>query len=92
MKITMIGSHLCQDTLYAMMKLKDQGVEIEFHNISASFPCLKEFLKLRENDPMFEPVKAADGIGMPVFIFEDGRRTLDLAEVLAMHPDNLNGR
>ncbi|MGN0158615.1 MAG: glutaredoxin [Brotaphodocola sp.] len=82
MKITMIGSHLCQDTLYAMMKLKDRGVELDFHNIATDFPSLKEFLKLRENDPMFDVVKARDGLGIPVFVLEDGTKTLDLEEVL----------
>lgn len=82
MKIQMIGSHLCQDTLYAMMKLKDQGVKIEFSNISTSFPALKEFLNIRENDPMYRTVKARGELGIPLFILEDGTRTLSLEEVL----------
>ena len=82
MKVTVIGSHLCQDTLYAIVKLKDHGVDTEFHDISSSFPALKEFLKLREQDPMYDEVKKNDGIGIPVLILEDGTKTFDLNEVI----------
>lgn len=44
MKLILIGSHLCQDTLYALNKLKDYKVEIDFQDISSSFPALKLFL------------------------------------------------
>ena len=43
MKLILIGSHLCQDTLYALNKLKDYKVEIDFQDISSSFPALKLF-------------------------------------------------
>ena len=82
MKVKMIGSHLCQDTLFALMKLKDAGVEVDFEDISASFPALKDFLHARDNDPVYETVKAAGGIGIPYFVFEDGSSSLDYKEVL----------
>ncbi len=82
MKLTMIGSHLCQDTLYAMIKLKEKGAVIDFQNISAFFPALKLFLQKRENDPVFEPVKQEGKIGLPFFILEDGTETFDLDFVL----------
>ena len=64
------------------MKVRDCGVKPEFRNISTNFQYLKEFPKLRENDSLFDEVKAHDGIGMPVFVFEDGTKTLDLNEAL----------
>ena len=82
LEIRLMGSHLCQDTLYALMKLKDQGVKIEFCNISTNFPALKEFMTLRETDPIFEPVKERGGLGMPLFVLKDGIRTLSLEQVL----------
>lgn len=82
MKLTMIGSHLCQDTLYAMIKLKEKGAVIDFQNISAFFPALKLFLQKRENDPVFEPIKQEGKIGLPFFILEDGTETFDLDFVL----------
>ena len=50
MKLILIGSHLCQDTLYALNKLKDYKVEIDFQDISSSFPALKLFLNKREHE------------------------------------------
>ena len=82
MKITLIGSHLCQDTLYALMKLKEEGAEIEFKNISVDFSALKTYVKLREHNTLYDIVKKNDGIGIPVFLCEDGTETLDLGKVL----------
>ncbi len=82
MKLTLIGSHLCQDTLYALNKLKDCGAKIDFQNISASFPALKMFLNARENNEKFREVKRNGGIGIPFMIFEDGTETFSLDEAL----------
>ena len=38
MKVTVIGSHLCPDTLYALNRLSEVKAEIEFKNLSASLP------------------------------------------------------
>ncbi len=84
MKITMIGSHLCQDTLFAMMQLKAKGVKIDFQNVSANFPALKTYLRIRESDPMFEPIRKADMLGFPLLILEDGTRTFSVEDVLAL--------
>ena len=83
MKIRLLGSHLCQDTLYALMKLKDKNVTVEFGNISTNFPVLKEFMNMREQDPVFCRIKEQGGLGMPLFILEDGTKSLSLSDVLA---------
>ena len=82
LEIRLMGSHLCQDTLYALIKLKDEKVDIEFCNLSTNFPVLKEFMTLRETDPMFDEVNGRGGLGIPLFILEDGTRTLSLERVL----------
>ena len=82
MKVTVIGSHLCPDTLYALNKLVEAGTEIEFKNLSASLPDLKAYLALRDTEAMYEQVKAGGGIGIPCFILEDGSKTMDLNAVL----------
>lgn len=83
MKVKVIGSHLCPDTLYALCKLSENHVEMEFKNLSASLPDLKEYLAVRDSNPMYETVKAEGGIGIPYFELEDGTATMDLDEVLA---------
>ena len=35
MKVTVIGSHLCPDTLYALNRLSEVKAEIEFKNLSS---------------------------------------------------------
>lgn len=44
---------------------------------------MKEFLKLRDHDSVFQTVKEQGGIGIPLFVNEDGRKTLDINEALA---------
>lgn len=82
MKVTVVGSHLCPDTLFALNKLGEAGAEIDFKNISAGLPDLKVYLALRDSEAMYEKVKASGGIGIPCFITEDGKKTLDLGEIL----------
>ena len=81
MKLTMYGSHLCQDTLYGLLKVKEAGAQVEFHNITASLPDLRTFMTLREMDPVYAEVDK-ERLGIPLFIYEDGSKTLDLDEVL----------
>ncbi len=82
MKITIIGSHLCPDTLYALNKLIDMKASVDFKNLSADLKDLKAYLAARESEPAYEAVKENGGIGIPFFILEDGTKTLDLDEVL----------
>lgn len=82
MKVTVIGSHLCPDTLYALCKLAEKKADIDFKNLSASLPDLKLYLAERENNEMYEAVRKAGGIGIPFFQLEDGTKTMDLDEVL----------
>ena len=43
---------------------------------------MKEFLKLRETNPLFDTVKEDGGIGIPCIVREDGTVTLDWAELM----------
>lgn len=82
MKITVIGSHLCQDTLFALYKLREMNVDIDFKNLSSSLDDLKIYLAARENDKLYEEVRQNGGIGIPLFELDDGKKTLDFDEVL----------
>lgn len=82
MKIKVIGSHLCPDTLYALCKLSEHHVEMEFKNLSASMADLKEYLAVRESNPLYDGVRAGGGIGIPFFELEDKTTTMNLDEVL----------
>lgn len=82
MKVIVIGSHLCPDTLYALCRLREKNAEIDFKDLSASLPDLKAYLAVRETEPQYEAVRAGGGIGIPFFALEDGTKNLDLDEVL----------
>lgn len=82
MKVTVIGSHLCPDTLYALNQLSAVKAEIEFKNLSASLPDLRAYLSLRDGSPVYADIRANGGIGIPCFILEDGTVTRELSAVL----------
>ncbi len=82
MKLIVIGSHLCQHTWYALMKLKENQVTVDFRNISTDFAALKEFMRMREQEELFTPVKEQNKLGIPFFILEDGTKTVDLQKVI----------
>ncbi|MGL4763938.1 MAG: hypothetical protein ACRC2N_02700 [Aeromonas sp.] len=81
MKIIVIGSHLCPDTIYALYKLKENKVDFDFKDISSSFPALKEYLNIRETNPMYEEVKNKGGLGIPCFL-KGEKVTLNLDDIL----------
>ncbi len=82
MKIKVIGSHMCPDTLYALNKLAEAGAEIDFVDMFGSHDSLKEYLRLRDSDPLYADVRGKDSFGIPCFILEDGTKTRKLADVL----------
>ncbi|MFI3227259.1 MAG: glutaredoxin [Clostridia bacterium] len=83
MKVIMYGSHLCQDVIFALVKLKEHNVSIEFRNISTNFSELKEFMDYRETLELFDEVKKNNMLGIPFFILKDGTKTFDYKEILA---------
>jgi Glutaredoxin-related protein len=82
MKITVIGSHLCPDTLYALNQLSARKIDVAFRDLSASLEDLKAYLALRESSPLYDAVRARGGIGIPCFVREDGSATLELEDIL----------
>ena len=82
MQLILIGSHLCQYTLYALNKLKDYKVKIDFKDILSCHADLKAYLNLRDNSDLYAQIRGTERLGIPCFIREDGNITLDLAEVL----------
>ena len=77
------GSHICVDCRNYKVIQKNRGFEAEFIEITEDTVKLKEFLKIRDTDPMFAPVREHSGIGIPLFVNEDGRKTFDINEALS---------
>ena len=78
------GSMLCPDCVECRADLDQAGVEYEFLEFADSLRNLKEFLKLRDEDQIFLPVKEKGSIGIPCIVKEDGSITLDWEEFLPM--------
>ncbi|MGN0294408.1 MAG: glutaredoxin [Lachnospiraceae bacterium] len=82
MKVTVIGSHLCPDTLYALNQLSAAGAEISFKDILSCHADLMSYLMLRDTSDVYAEIRGKERLGVPCFVCEDGSVTLDINEVL----------
>lgn len=79
MKITMYGAPICGDCVAAKEALQNlDTIELDYRNITESTATLKEFLKYRDSEKMFDSIKAEGRIGIPFFLLEDGTKTFDI--------------
>ena len=76
------GSMLCPDCVNCCNALKEAAVEFEFCDFADSLKHLKEFLRLRDGNGLFDAPRAEGKIGIPCILREDGSVTLDWEEVL----------
>lgn len=69
--IKIYGMDTCPDCTYLYDQIKDKE-EFEYINIGEHVKNLKEFLKIRDNSPVFDECKVNGSAGIPCFVFEDG--------------------
>ena len=74
------GSMLCPDCVKCCQELKEADIPFEYCDFADSILHLKEFLKLRDEQPVFAEVRAAGKIGIPCILREDGTITLEWDE------------
>ncbi len=77
------GAEICIDCREFKSLMAERGFEVEYVDITASTMNLRAFLKLRDEKPAFDAIKARGGIGIPAFEKEDGEVTLDLNTALS---------
>lgn len=82
MKVKVIGSHLCPDTLFAINKLAEVKAEVEYVDILSCHEALREYLALRETGEVYADIRGTQRLGVPCFIREDNSMTLDLDDIL----------
>ena len=70
------GSMLCPDCVKCREDLDKAGTEYEFLDFGESLQNLKDFLKLRDGNPLFDPCRAEGKIGIPCLVREDGSISL----------------
>jgi len=71
------GSELCPDCVACKAAFDENNVAYDFINITTSMRNLKEFLKLRDNDPVFDDARCSGYVGIPALLSDDGTLTLD---------------
>lgn len=76
------GSMLCRDCVQCREELDAAGVRYQFCDFNEDLKWLKEFLKLRDGDPMYDEVREVGSIGIPTILLPDGSVTLSWTQFL----------
>ncbi len=71
------GSMLCPDCVACRADLDRAGVDYVFLDFAQDLQNLKDFLKLRDEGPLFDPCRQAGKIGIPCLVDENGAVFLD---------------
>ena len=77
------GTPICVDCRNYKTIQKKRGFDAKYIDITENTTNLREFLALRDKEPIFDEVKAHNGIGIPLFVNDDGTMTFDINEALA---------
>lgn len=70
----------CPDCIEVKEKVQDNP-RFLLIDIGEHVRNLKQFLRLRDNNPAFDAIKQQGSVGIPCFVLEDGRVTFDSADV-----------
>ena len=80
--LKIFGSMLCPDCVRCREDLDKAGVEYQYLDFAEDLRSLKEFLKLRDKDPVYTSVREAGAIGVPTILLPDGSVTLTWEQFL----------
>ena len=80
--IKIYGSMLCKDCVQCREDLDKAGVSYEYLDFSDNLLYLKEFLAIRDRNPLFQEVREKGTIGIPCIVLEDGSVTLDWETIM----------
>ena len=76
------GNMQCPDCQKCREDLDRANVAYEYLDFTASLRNLKEFLVIRDGNPVFDGVREKGSIGIPCIVKEDGTVTLSWEEFL----------
>ena len=71
------GSKLCKDCIACLEAFDKADIAYEYLDFADTLINLKEFLAIRDGNPLFDEVREAGGIGIPCILRPDGSITLD---------------
>ena len=71
------GSMLCPDCVKCREELDKAGITYEFLDFGENLQNLKDFLKIRDGNSLFEEARREGKIGIPCIVREDGSVSLE---------------
>ena len=71
------GSMQCPDCVACRKDLDAAGIAYEYLDFADNLLYLKEFLVIREENPLFDEIRKDGKIGIPCIVSEDGSVSLD---------------
>lgn len=77
------GAEICINCRNYKAIQKSRDFQAEYIDITENTSNLKEFLQMRDNDPIFAPVREHGGIGISLFVNNDGAKTFDINEAFS---------
>ncbi len=77
------GSMQCPDCVECRKELDEAKIAYEYLDFSDSLLNLKEFLLIRDQDPLFDDIKRDGKIGIPCIVAEDGAVYLDWSKYVS---------
>ena len=83
--IKIYGSHLCPNCRAFLKHLDLHHLPYEFIDINESLDNLKQFLKHRDFNPIFDECKEINRIGIPAFYDENTELSIDWIAYLENH-------
>lgn len=79
------GANICIGCRNLKAVLASRKIDMEFIDITENTANMKAFLTLRDHSDVFEKVRNKEGgaIGIPCFVSEKGKITLDMNEAFS---------
>ena len=78
--VKIYGLPTCPYCDYIHEQVKGRENEFEYINIGEHIRYLSAFMRLRDQSPVFDHCKEIGDVGVPAFVFEDGRVSIDPAD------------
>ncbi len=78
--IKIYGMPTCPYCEYVHEQVVGREKEFKFINIGENIRNMSAFMRLRDTNPVFDHLKEIGDVGIPAFVFEDGRVSTDPAD------------
>ena len=75
------GMPSCPYCDYVHEQIIGRENEFEYIDISKHISYMSAFIRLRDTSPIFDHCKEIGDVGIPAFVLEDGRVSIDPADV-----------